>query len=363
MTVPAAQQCTHGGCDREATDPTDAVPVCDFHLEAIRNGRDVEDNENSDSDADYAEFAGEWGDADFANPERDVYPDELLEREQWMGRAGKSGKQPVVPWGDENAPAECSRAGHTTADKCDCDARWKWDYSDHYVTGKELEMFLEDPKYRETVNGRVFIQREDDPYAFVDGDDVVCPETGTVHPAFIAVLEHLGVTYTDVSTSGSGVHAYYRGDLPIEKGQATFEIDTEPWGTNDEPPAIEIYANKHVNVATGKHVPGTPLEINEWNEDVLEHSPLSTEHDDGHFLLSPHAESTTIATGEVVRVVGPGFGTPLDECVEPILVVLELLLARLEFAMWDGAVGRFSERDRLLLHRSTAAAGFRKPDP
>lgn len=80
MTVPAAQQCTHGGCDREATDPTDSVPVCDNHLEAIRNGKDIEDDENSDSDADHAEFAGEWSDADFANPERDIYPDELLER-------------------------------------------------------------------------------------------------------------------------------------------------------------------------------------------------------------------------------------------------------------------------------------------
>ncbi|WP_254528477.1 hypothetical protein [Natrinema gelatinilyticum] len=162
MTVPAAQQCTHGGCDREATDPTDSVPVCDNHLEAIRNGKDIEDDKNSDSDADHAEFAGEWSNADFANPGHDIYPDELLEREQWMGRADKSGKQPFAPWGDENAPVECSRAGHTTADKCDCDARWKWGYSDHYVTAEELEMLIEDPKFRETVDGRVFIQQEDD---------------------------------------------------------------------------------------------------------------------------------------------------------------------------------------------------------
>ncbi len=110
MTVPAARQCTHSGCSREATNPTDPVPVCDDHLEAIRDGRDVED-EKSDSDADHAEFAGEWGDADVANPERDVCPDEPLEREQWMGRAGKSGKQPFAPWGDENALVEFLESG------------------------------------------------------------------------------------------------------------------------------------------------------------------------------------------------------------------------------------------------------------
>nr|WP_231990838.1 hypothetical protein [Natronobacterium gregoryi] len=211
-----------------------------------------------------------WSDADFASPDSGIWPDELLEERNWMGRGGKTGKQPFAPWGDEDAPAECSKEGHTTADKCGCDARWKWGYRDHYVTGQELEMFLEDPKFRRQIDGRVFIQHEDDPYAFVDGDDVVCPETGDVHPAFVAILEHLGLTYADVSTSGSGVHAYYRGELPIDKGQVAFDIDTEPWGANDDVPAIEIYANKHVNVTTGKHVPGTPVEVNEWDEDTLE---------------------------------------------------------------------------------------------
>ncbi|WP_126663767.1 hypothetical protein [Haloterrigena salifodinae] len=151
------------------------------------------------------------------------------------------------------------------------DARWKWGIEDNYITGKQLDMFVEDPKYRDEITGRTFIQQEDDRYAFVDGDDVVCPETGAVHPAFKAFLAHLGLTYTDISTSDSGSHAQYIGEIPIEgKGQVSFEIGTEPWGANDDVPVIEIYANKHVCLATGKHVPGSPLEANEWDDDVLE---------------------------------------------------------------------------------------------
>jgi len=51
--------------------------------------------------------------------------------------------------------------------------------------------------------------------------------------------------------------------------QAVFNIDTEPWGANDTPPTVEIYAGKHVNVVTGKHVAGTPLEVNEWDTTAL----------------------------------------------------------------------------------------------
>jgi len=204
---------------------------------------------------------------------------------------GRTGKLPFSPWGDRNADLECTkptcaehdpdgtpdavldecpdcqahRDGTSTAE-CDHDARYKWGHAGHYVTGEDVAKGEVHPD----VDGRVFIQRESDPFAFVDGDDVRDPETGEVHPAFTAILEHLGLTYADVSTSGAGVHAYYEGELPIEgKGQAAFEIDTEPWGANDSPPTVEIYANKHVCVTTGAHVPNTPIEASEWDADAL----------------------------------------------------------------------------------------------
>ncbi|WP_265112301.1 hypothetical protein [Halosolutus halophilus] len=213
----------------------------------------------------HAQF-DEWADADFADPRSGIWPDELLEREQWMGHREK---KPFAPWGDTNAPADCDKGGHDTAAQCDCDARFKWGYRGHYVDGETVTMAEIDPR----LDGRAFIQREDDPYVYVDGDDVRCPETGDVHPAFVALLEHLGATYADISQSGAGVHAIYRGDFgnfDDDIKQASWRLDEDPWGENDDLPSIEIYPGKRVCVATGEHVPGSPIEVREWNDDVLE---------------------------------------------------------------------------------------------
>jgi hypothetical protein len=83
-------------------------------------------------------------------------------------------------------------------------------------------------------------------------------------------VERLGLTYADVSTSGTGVHAMYEGRLPDDVKQSVFELDTEPWGANDSPPAVEVYDGKRVCVATGAHVPGTPTDVRPWDGKALE---------------------------------------------------------------------------------------------
>ncbi|MDJ1430446.1 hypothetical protein QNM96_00005, partial [Halostagnicola sp. A-GB9-2] len=110
-----------------------------------------------------------WADADFANPESNSWPDELLEREQWMGHVDK---KPFAPWADRD---------HPEAD-VDEDARWKWGLEENYGDGETIAMAEIDPR----LDGRAFLQTESDPYVYVDGDDVRCPETGDVHPAFVA---------------------------------------------------------------------------------------------------------------------------------------------------------------------------------
>ena len=233
---------------REDTDTEDTNPT----PEADKAGSSTPD---MDTDTVDAADAGAWAEAGFANPEPDTYPPALLEREKWMGRkAGE--KLPFAPWGDADHPdGEDGK-----------DARYKWGISDHYADGETVALAEDDPR----LGGRVFIQTESDPFAFVDGDDVRDPDTGEVHPAFVALLEQLGRTYADVSTSGSGVHAYYQGELPLDgHGQAVFDIDTEPWGANESVPTVEIYANKHVCVTTGEHVPGTGLDVVEWDADTL----------------------------------------------------------------------------------------------
>jgi len=242
------------------------------------------------------ESTATWADVDFTGPESSVYPPELLEREQWMGHVEK---KPFAPWADRD---------HPEAD-ADSDARWKWGLTENYVDGETIAMAEDDPR----LDGRAFLQQPDDPFAYVDGDDVRDPETGDVHPAFEAVLEHLGLTYADISTSGAGAHAIYRGELPDGVKQATWQLDDEPWGTNDDLPSIEIYPGKRVCVMTGDHVPGTPTEVREWNADVLDalleandevataqRDDLSTERDDydlGDY--EPSATSSSETTNDI----------------------------------------------------------------
>jgi DNA-binding transcriptional ArsR family regulator len=230
-------------------------------VQAAETGSPAGDSGESAGDSS-APVLDEWGAADFATVDPDTYPPALLEREQWMGRlAGE--KMPFSPWADRD---------HPEADP-DNDARYKWGLAENYVDGETVAIAEDDPR----LGGRIFIQRDPDPFAFVDGDDVRCPETGAVHPAFVEILDRLGATYADVSTSGAGVHAYYRGELPNDQGQAVFDIDTEPWGENDDPPTVEIYANKHVCVATGEHVDGTPDDVHPWDRDAV--GGVLEEHD------------------------------------------------------------------------------------
>ncbi|WP_238709284.1 hypothetical protein [Natronorubrum halophilum] len=244
----------------------DADPSYLEAAEAIVDGQDPTKPDTTldptPDNADRKPSWSSWADADFANPTSGVWPDELLEREQWMGHREK---KPFAPWGNKNAPAECSKDGHGTAATCDCDARFKWGYTEHYVDGETVAMAEIDPR----LDGRAFLQTEADPYVYVDGDDVRCPESGDVHPAFVAILEHLGLTYADVSQSDTGVHAQYKGELPDGVKQAAWRIDEDPWGANEDLPSIEIYDGKRVCVATGEHVSGTPTEVREWNADVL----------------------------------------------------------------------------------------------
>ena len=219
-----------------------------------------------------------WDRAGFDDPDRRVWAPARVEYDVWMCRSG--GKAPYAPWTDADAPVECGRdhpdldvdGNAVTAAECDHHAGYKWgsEGSHEYVhecheTAREwAEM---DPSLSSDL---AFIQRERDPFAFVDGDDVRDPETGDPHPAFVALLEHLGVTYADVSTSGAGVHAVYRGSIPLDGvTQATFEIDTEPWGANDDVPEVEIYTGKKVCVATGDHVRGSGTVVEEWDTDAL----------------------------------------------------------------------------------------------
>jgi len=218
-----------------------------------------------------------WSHTDFAAPESDVWPATLVEHRCWMVRQ-RDDKQPFAPWG--------SRA-HPDADP-EKDARFSWSIADNWTDKATADEWVEmDPRlegYAVILDSETDAYTENpDPVALVDGDDVRDPKTGEVHPAYIELLERLGLTYADVSRSASGIHALYEGQLPADVKRAAFPIDTEPWGANDEAPSVEIYDGKRVCVVTGEHVPGTPDDVRPWDESALaailnEHVPDADRH-------------------------------------------------------------------------------------
>lgn len=198
---------------------------------------------------------------DFTAPETGVWPPAWEAHDFWMAHKKK---QPFAPWSDRDQP------------DVDRNAQYSWSRPENWASKATVDEWVaKDPR----LDGHVaIIDRERDPYtetpdsfAFVDGDKVRCPETGEVHPEFLEILDRLGVTYADVSTSGTGVHALYEGQYPdwFAGKQIGFDLEASPWGANDEPPSVEIYEGNKVCVATGQHVPGTPLAVTGWDTDAL----------------------------------------------------------------------------------------------
>jgi hypothetical protein len=212
-------------------------------------------------------------------PDRDLYPDSWGNFRCFMVTMDGQ-KLPSAPWGDRNNPdVECTKTDHghdepIPCDRPDCshDARNKWASPANWVRlADALEWREKDPR----VTGIAFIGETDhnprtgtpDPYVYVDGDNVYDAELG-VHPVFAEIVDRLGLTYTDLSTSETGFHLVFAGRLPPGVKKVMADLDDDPWGANSEPPAIEI-EDANVCVATGKHVPGTPTDARRVDPDTL----------------------------------------------------------------------------------------------
>jgi len=260
--------------EAEEADSDDETPTPDDPEPGVQDGENGSSEGITTRDGEF----GSWTEADFTDLEPETWAPALLDVDAWMLR--KEGKAPWAPWVDPDAPVECQK-GHPDRDdepetsaECGHSARFKWgsEGSGEYVHADSGTALDWREKHPQASSDLVFIQQEADPFAFVDGDDVRDPETGEVHPEFLRILDALGVSYADVSTSGSGVHVMYRAELPEGLRESRFTVDDEAFGANDEGdlPTVEIYDGKHVCVATGDHVAGTGLQVREWDDDGLE---------------------------------------------------------------------------------------------
>lgn len=120
-----------------------------------------------------------WLDADFQDTNSKTWAPAQIKRNQWMCRT--EGKAPYAPWVDANAPVECNHSDHDnnlTCRECEHHAGYKWgsDGSQEYVhTDFETARKWSD-RHPDLARELAFIQRDTDPFLFVDGDDVRDPK-------------------------------------------------------------------------------------------------------------------------------------------------------------------------------------------
>lgn len=197
------------------------------------------------------------------------FPPVMRDLRQWMVTRSEDAKHPFAPWTDPNAPAPCNADGCSadTAAECDHDARYKWGWDGNYREYEKVELVRTVNDTGWEIEYPVFIVQDTDPFVFIDFDDVVTAD-GDVHPAVEALLTILGKTYVALSGSGEGVHAFYRGSLPVGVATASWTLDDEPW-VGDDTPSVEVYDRAHVARVTGSRVEGYPNEVREWDGDVV----------------------------------------------------------------------------------------------
>jgi primase-polymerase (primpol)-like protein len=122
-------------------------------------------------------------------------------------------------------------------------------------------------------------------YSGIDIDDCV-DEHGIIAEWAWSIIRLLD-SYTEFSTSGTGVHIVVNALLPTKikdtKGREYVKGHKNNSPVGDVPAKkLELYSERRFFVVTGQHVPGTPTTINERQDQLL--SILNT------FFLEPKAE-------------------------------------------------------------------------
>ncbi|WP_204182270.1 phage/plasmid primase, P4 family [Staphylococcus sp. GDY8P78P] len=87
-------------------------------------------------------------------------------------------------------------------------------------------------------NGIGFVLSNDDDYICLDIDDAVNPDTGQLQTDL--ALEMTELTYCELSPSGTGLHCFFKGELPSERKKKRSDLD------------IELYNNARFMTVTGE---------------------------------------------------------------------------------------------------------------
>ncbi|MBF0737418.1 DNA primase [Staphylococcus arlettae] len=92
----------------------------------------------------------------------------------------------------------------------------------------------------DSYNGIGFVLSNDDDYICLDIDDAVNPDTGRLKTDL--ALEMTELTYCELSPSGTGLHCFFKGELPSERKKKRSDLD------------IELYNNARFMTVTGESI-------------------------------------------------------------------------------------------------------------
>jgi hypothetical protein len=137
----------------------------------------------------------------------------------------------------------------------------------------------------------------DEQFVLVDYDDARDPDTGEIHPV---VREHTerADSYTDVSTSGTGVHIFCRGELPEGVKAIGAELPDDERFPGAE---IEVYDSGRYSAMTGDHIVGTPQDTRECQsfiDDLADEFATVAEGTPDQLLCEPEKSKDELADVE-----------------------------------------------------------------
>lgn len=89
-------------------------------------------------------------------------------------------------------------------------------------------------------NGIGFVLSNDDDYICLDIDDAINPDTGQLQTDL--AIEMTELTYCELSPSGTGLHCFFKGELPLERKKKRTDLD------------IELYNNARFMTITGESI-------------------------------------------------------------------------------------------------------------
>lgn len=309
--VPPAQQCTLPSCTDRAVDPQRTGALCQDHLDGLGDDEastdpdlekstvddELQDNittdpngiDKLDSDLSTLEDDPVAGEDDIeidAAPAivADSYPAELVATEQWL------------TWKPTDDGRKIPRAPYEHPD-----------WPDKFVSAQDPDIWTDfetATNWAEKLSGfapafniRDRGEHPDEEYVLIDYDDARDPETGRLHPVGREHIERAG-SYADVSTSGTGIHIFCRGELP--RGVKAIEASLSE--CEDFPDAeIEVYDSARYSAMTGHRIASTPEQTTDCQaflEELADEFATVAEGTPDQLLREPEKSAEEIADVE-----------------------------------------------------------------